>query len=85
MARPGWLAGTQCASIRPIGVGAADLAGMGVRWARALAKYDQAAAQCQAGASSQDGLAIQRAGADLSQGNADLARTTRAIKALSGS
>ncbi len=55
------------------------------RWfARGLAKYDQAASECQAGASSQDATAMQRAATDFSEGNADVARADKTIKALSG-
>jgi hypothetical protein len=56
------------------------------RWmARALAKYSESAAQCQAGVSSQDASAIEEANADMGQGTADIGKAVKAMDALDNS
>jgi hypothetical protein len=56
------------------------------KWfAKALALYSEAAAQCTAGADTQDASAIEQATAEMSQGDVYLTKTTRVIKALNGS
>jgi len=53
--------------------------------ARALSLYGEAAAQCTAGAKTQDTPAIEQATAEMTQGEVYLGRTTRVIKSLNGS
>ena len=55
------------------------------KWfARALSKYDTAAAECQAGASTLNGSALTQAANDMNLGTRDLGKATVVIKALSG-
>jgi hypothetical protein len=55
------------------------------KWfARALSKYDTAAAECQAGASTLNVSALTQAANDMNLGTRDLGRVTVVIKALSG-
>ena len=53
--------------------------------ARALAKYCEAAAECQAGVSSQDASAIEEGNTDMGQGTADIDKALEAINALDNS
>lgn len=56
------------------------------KWmARALAKYSEAAAECQAGVSSQDASAIEEGNTDMGQGTADIDKAVEAINALDNS
>lgn len=56
------------------------------KWfARALSKYGEAAAECQAGASAEDVSSIEQATAEFDTGSTDLAKATKAITLLTGS
>jgi hypothetical protein len=56
------------------------------KWfARALSKYGEAAAECQAGASAEDVSSIEQATAEFGTGSTDLAKATKAITSLTGS
>jgi hypothetical protein len=50
----------------------------------ALAKYGQAAADCQAGVSAGDAASFGKVAAEIGAGNADMARADAAVRALSG-
>jgi hypothetical protein len=55
------------------------------KWfAKALSKYDTAAAECQAGASTQNVSALIQAANDMNMGTTDLDKVTDVIKTLSG-
>ena len=53
-------------------------------FAKALSLYGEAAAQCTAGAATQDASAIEQATAEMTQGDVYLGKTTRVIKSLNG-
>jgi hypothetical protein len=56
------------------------------KWfARALSKYGEAAAECQAGAGTEDVSSIEQATAEFDAGSTDLAKATKAITSLIGS
>ena len=56
------------------------------RWfTRALARFQESAADCQAGASADDGALIIKGTTAMSEGGTDLSRATAAIRALGGS